>query len=194
MLDARSALAEHLVPGRYGAGEGGVSLSERRGRSIVQVAGWPERFDAVTRRITELTSCPVDPTFGRAGVGNGLAAIRVGAERIWMVGEEANLVDRLREGLDGDAASLLDLGHSRTILRIDGPASGRVLAKGLPIDLHANEFPVDATAATALHGTGVLVHRCGAAAFNLYIPRGFAVSIWQWLTSAAAEFGYQTGE
>ena len=54
MVEARSQLAGRIKPGRYGAGETPqVTLSEVRGRQIVQAAGWPNTFYAISRRIAE---------------------------------------------------------------------------------------------------------------------------------------------
>ena len=54
MLDRRSQLAEHLKLGCFGAGKTPrVMLSEVRGRAIVQVAGWPDSFENVSKRLAE---------------------------------------------------------------------------------------------------------------------------------------------
>ena len=54
MVEARSQLVGRIKPGRYGAGETPqVTLSEVRGRRIVQAAGWPDTFDVVSRQIAE---------------------------------------------------------------------------------------------------------------------------------------------
>lgn len=181
MLEPRSALYSIVRPGRFGVArpEGpGVLLSEIRGRYIVQVAAWPGTFDAVVARAGSMV--------GAAG-----AAIRVGAERLWLIGEMPGTAERLRAAFGEAEAVVLDISHSRVIVRADGPEVRRVLAKGIPIDLHDDAFPAGTAAQTVVEQTGVLVHRVGRDRFDLYVARSYAACFWHWLTENAAEIGYE---
>ena len=86
---------------------------------------------------------------------------------------------------------LLELTDSRTIFRIKGAAVRQVLAKGVAVDLHTSVFPVQAIAHTMVEHAGVLLHRVGPEAFELYVPRSYAANLWHWLTESSAEFGYE---
>ena len=90
-----------------------------------------------------------------------------------------------------EEAVLLNLSDSRTIVRIVGNDSRKVLAKGISIDLHADVFPIQATAHTMVENIGVLLHRVDLEVFELYIPRSYSANVWSWLTRSAEEFGYQ---
>lgn len=179
MLEARSPLHDVLRPGCYGsAGDmPGVALSELRGRKIVQLAGWPGSFDGVVEQLPDI-------------LGHSGSVLRVGAERVWVVGDDAGISDRLHAAFSDEQAVVLDLSHSRTVISVDGRMARRVLAKGFPIDLHADVFEQGGAAQTAVGHIGVLVRRTGGDRFEIYVPRSYAVSFWTWLTESAFEAGY----
>lgn len=181
MLEARSALQSVARPGRYGAmrPEGpGVVLTEIRDRQITQLAGWPDGFATVLDRLSGL-------------IDKGCPVMTAGTERVWVVGGVVGTADRLRDALPAGQAVVLDLSHARTVVAVEGPQVRRVLAKGFPIDLHADAFPEGAAAQTAVDHVGVLVHRTGPDRFEIYVPRSFAAGFWRWLTESAAEVGYE---
>lgn len=192
MLEARSQLASHVKPGRYGSGDSpGVALSEVRGRSIVQAAGWPDSFDTVSTRLASAAGGTVPNAFGIASVADTVTTIWAGAERLWFTADDPALMKRFDGVVTDEEAVLLDLSDSRTILRIKGTVARNVLAKGIAIDLHTDAFPVQAIAHTMVEHAGVLLHRVGPEAFELYAPRSYSVNMWHWLTVSAEEFGYE---
>ncbi|MBO88999.1 MAG: hypothetical protein CMP14_05715 [Rickettsiales bacterium] len=192
MLDRRSQLAEHLKPGRYGAGDKpGVVLSEVRDRAIVQAAGWPDSFDEVSKCLAKVAGGAPPGTFRIASVADTVTILWAGAERLWFTADDRDLISRFDGCVTDEEAMLLELSDSRTILRIKGGAARRVLMKGVAVDLHTSVFPMQAIAHTMVEHAGVLLHRVGPEAFELYVPRSYAVNIWQWLTKSSAEFGYE---
>ena len=102
---------------------------------------------------------------------------------------EGALYEGLKDRLDG-IASVSDQSHGRIIIRIGGKKSRQVLAKGTPVDLHADEFPVGQSAVTQMAHIGVHLTRTGENTFEVSVFRGFAESFWEWLTQQAEEFGY----
>ena len=195
MVEARSQLVGRIKPGRYGAGETPqVTLSEVRGRQIVQAAGWPNTFYAISRRIAEAAGGTVPGTFGIAAVADTVTAIWAGAERLWFTADDPTLMSRFDGKFTDEDAVFLDISDSRAVLRVTGLKARNVLAKGVAVDLHTSIFPVQAIAHTMVEHAGVLVHRVGPEAFELYVPRSYAVNLWHWLTESAAEFGYGVEE
>jgi methylglutamate dehydrogenase subunit D len=160
--------------GRFGADKGapGVILSVVHPFSLVTVIARKGKSKAVK---------------------DGLAALR-GARAMWAGpgqyyvkgAESAALKKKL-----GDAASIIDQSHGRVTLRIAGPKSRALLAKGTPVDLHTDEFPVSASAVTQMAHVGVHLTRTGKEEFELSVFRGFSESFWEWLTEQALEFGYR---
>ena len=88
-------------------------------------------------------------------------------------------------------ASIIDQSHGRVVIRIAGPKSRALLAKGTPVDLHDTEFAIGKSALTQIAHVSVHLTRTGSDEFILSVFRGFSESFWEWLISQAAEFGYQ---
>ncbi len=193
MAERRSPLAGHMKPGflgpASGADEWGVTLKERHPASLVPVAGWPSSAGALTNRIRESTGIAPPPP-GHAASNDDLTLLWTAPGR-WLIVSEtrSDLAETLTAAIDVDIGTVSDLGHAHCVLRLSGPMAPAVLAKGLPIDLHLRAFPVDGVVQGNIHHIGVVVHRAAADAFDLYVYRGFAVSLLEWLTDAATEYG-----
>jgi sarcosine oxidase subunit gamma len=193
MAERQSPLAGHWKPGFRGPASGaddwGVILKERRPASLVQVAGWPASAGALTDRVRDLSGVAPPPP-GNAASDGDLTLLWTAPGR-WLIVSEtrADLAETLTAAIDVDIGTVSDLGHARCVFRLSGPMAPSVLAKGLPIDLHLRAFPVDGVVQGSIHHVGVTVHRAAADAFDLYVFRGFAVSMLEWLTDAATEYG-----
>ena len=75
-------------------------------------------------------------------------------------------------------------------MRIEGPNAKDLLNRFLPIDLRDHAFADGAVASTAFHHVGVTLMRTGDA-YELFIPRGFALSLWEMLVESAEQFGLE---
>lgn len=175
-----SPLASILTPGLFGASRGvpSVNLSVRHPASIVTVIARKSRADDLTTALNQLQNCAVH---------------WAGFEQFYVVAEglaEGALYLELKDKLNG-IASVSEQSHARVIIRVSGPRSRSVLAKGTPVDLHAHEFPVGACAVTQMAHIGIHMVRTGGDAFEISVPRGFAESFWKWLAQQSEEFGYQ---
>jgi sarcosine oxidase subunit gamma len=108
----------------------------------------------------------------------------------------------LSEGIDGwafelqlrsslaDVASFVDQSDGRTIIRISGPCARHALAKGVHVDLHPSAFRPGDAAATVVAYVGVHFWQVDAVpTYEFTMFRSFAVSFWDWIATAAAEFG-----
>ena len=196
MPEIRSALAAVAKPGRLGAtGEApGLVVREIVGRDLVQVSGWPDSFATVSAKLSGQLDCPLPETTRDASRKDDIAVLMVAPERHWLLAPLAKgLGAELAAAFSSEQAVVTELGHSRTVLRLSGPAVREVLAKGLPIDLDSSVFPVGRFAQSAISHVSILVLRVedegGHAAFEVFVPRGFAVTFWEWLVEAAAEPG-----
>jgi methylglutamate dehydrogenase subunit D len=175
-----SALAATAQRGRFGAGEGtpGIDLSVRHPAAIVSVISRLGQFQEVTKVLAARTDCE---------------AHWAGFEQFYVRRDdcvEGELYRSLRQEL-GALASVIDQSHGRVIIRIAGSKARAVLAKGTPVDLHPDEFPIGKCAVTQMAHVGVHLVRNGADSFELSVFRGFAESFWEWLTIQSVEFGYR---
>lgn len=180
MPDRVSPLADIALQGRFGADKGapGVELSVRHPASIVTVIARNEKSQALKATLDRMTGCIIQ---------------WAGADQYYAVADgmgEGALYAELKTRLSG-MASVSDQSHGRVILRISGPKARNVLAKGTPVDLHGQEFPVGKSALTQMAHVGAHLTRTGEDAFELSVFRGFAENFWEWLTEQSEEFGYQ---
>jgi len=175
-----SALARVALPGRFGADKGdpGIELSVGHPASIVTVIARKGAVARLADVLQDLEGCNVH---------------WAGFEQYYVVAEgraEGSLYRELKEKL-GHLASVSEQSHGRIIIRVAGRKSRSVLAKGTPVDLHAEAFPIGKSAVTQMAHVGVHLTRIGENSFELSVFRGFAESFWEWLTEQAEEFGYR---
>jgi methylglutamate dehydrogenase subunit D len=175
-----SALQAIAIQGRFGAdkGEPGITLSVVHPLAIAMVIARKGKAKALKDTLVTLKSVDV------LWAGPDQYFVQSTAK------SEMALYTELKSRLQ-NIASVTDQSHGRVTIRISGPKSRAVLAKGTPIDLHDDEFPLGKSALTQMAHVGVHLTRTGKDEFTLSVFRGFSESFWQWLTSQSAEFGYQ---
>jgi len=94
---------------------------------------------------------------------------------------------------DIPAGAVNNVSSGRTVIRLHGAKIRDVLAKGCPLDLHLENFKFGDCAQSRIGGLNVLLDHIDDATFDVYVARGFAQVMWEWLIEAAAEYGYQVG-
>ena len=182
MVERVSALADHHRPGRFGAdGTPGVTLSEVPGLVLHQIAGWPDTLSTVGHEAAEAAGAEAAPGPCHATLGERGALLRIAPLKWWLLSVAA-------PALAPEEGATLDLSHSRTHLRIAGPQAVDLLIRHLPLDLRPSAFPVGRVGSSAFHHVGVTLWR-SEAGFELFLPRGFAASLWDMLLESAAQFG-----
>lgn len=191
MSDAISPLKGHAEPRTVGQGAPGVTLTERRLVSLVQVAAWPDTAEPVEGIVASLLGCAPPQRADSSSGGPEGAILALGAGRLLVESRDPRLAEHLAVQIGPDLGAVTDLSHARVAIRVSGPRAAWVLAKGLALDLHPGAFPPLTVAQSAIHEVGVIVRRLSAESFDLYVYRGFALSFWDWLTEAAAETGYR---
>ena len=92
----------------------------------------------------------------------------------------------------GDRAAVTTQGHGRTCIRLAGSNARDLLPKGCTLDFHFRHFSVDDCAQTTLGHVNAMINCIeNASTFDLFVPRSYAVSFWEWMTDASMEFGYK---
>ncbi len=198
MAERLSALAPAYRAGSFGASHAagpGIVLAERRKLAMVQVAAIGGEIEATRRGITTAVGLTPDAQPNRAVASERTSVLWVGPGR-WLVVEperaDANLEALLRSALPASQTALIDLSSSRTVLRIAGPSARDLLAKGCAIDLHPEAFSAGACAQSLLGHVAMLVHAVDdAPTLDIYVARSFGLTVWEWLTELAAEYGYR---
>jgi len=179
-------------PGRHGGDAApGVVIAERADVAICSVLARRGAADRLAAAVQSAFACelPLTPRYA----GNGTVAFAWAGPGQWLaLGERMTgpaSAQQLRAAL-GDAASVIDQSHGRTLIRVGGPRAREALAKGVLIDLHPAAFGPGSTASTVISHTGVHFWQVDAApTYELSVASSFALSFLQWLTGAADEFG-----
>jgi methylglutamate dehydrogenase subunit D len=173
-----SALADLAKPGRFGADRGapGVTLSVIHPVTMSMVIARKGK--------AKVLKDALDP---RLRGDDGVVVMWAGPDQYYVCNAPYT---ELKEKLEG-LASVTDQSHGRVVIRIAGPKARALLAKGTPVDLYTDEFPVGKSALTQMAHVSVHLTRTGEDEFTLSVFRGFSESFWEWLTSQAGEFGYQ---
>ena len=92
--------------------------------------------------------------------------------------------------LSTEESTTLDLSHSFTQIEIIGEKAEVFLNRHLPIDLRKKNFSINSIASSAIHHVSVKLWY-SERGYNLFIPRGFSLSIWELLLQTASQFGYE---
>ena len=195
MPQRRSALIEAYQTGTFGAApeDGpGIQLAERRGLAIIHLAG-PGGDEAFRAAVKGFLGCAM-PVIPNTTATSGDRCLLWLAPTRWLVVSTgdgpADLVSGLSAALAGLSGAVTDVSSGRTVIRVTGRDARHLLAKGCPLDFHSSRFKPGDCAQSILGAVNVLLHATGdGAAIDLYCARGFALSMWEWLTDAAGEFG-----
>ena len=188
MAARRSALEGHIRPGRRGRdrAEPGIRLSERQPGSVWQVTAWPDRLDEAGSAAAAAAGVEAYPGPGRAALGDGTVLMRTEPLR-WLLIAEAELAE---PDVAAEAGTVLDLGHARTILRIEGPDAAALMARLAPLDFRPRSFPDGAVATSAVHHVAVTV-LARDDGYDLFAFRSFGLSLFEHVAETAEQFGLE---
>lgn len=189
----RTALSDHPKAKLRTAGTGGLPgavLEEQKPAAIVQINGAPQESRLATALGYLGLSATPEPR--RACPGKGGTLLWNGPGQ-WLVVSSStpakDFVNDMRGALEASGATITDLSHSRTVIRIAGPKAREVLLRGCPLDLEG--FKVNDTASSVLSHLTVQIHCIGDQTFDLYVFRSFGLALWEWLIDAALEYGVE---
>jgi heterotetrameric sarcosine oxidase gamma subunit len=184
MVDRVSALAGHNLPGHRGdSSKSGVILREPQDLLLHQVAAWRDSIDEVGKTLANTIGAAAAAGPCSAVTGSKGSMLRIEPMKWWLVGIAA-------PAFDGEQAVTLDLSHSRTRLCVAGDDAAEFLNRHFPLDLREASFPVGTVASSATHHVGVTLWRSGEG-YELFIPRGFALSLWEGFVESAEQFGVE---
>ena len=192
MVDRISALSGNYKVGLFGSLKenetAGIQLQDMHGLILHQLAAWPESLDQVGNLAAgklglneysgpSYASVKSDENFDE------VAMLRIEPLKWWVYGAPA-------PELGPELGATLDLSHSRTHIRVTGSDAATVLNKHLALDLREQSFAINSVASTVFHHVGVTLWR-SVAGYELFIPRGFALSLWEPLVHSSEQYGLE---
>ncbi|NKB57624.1 MAG: hypothetical protein GKS00_14955 [Alphaproteobacteria bacterium] len=184
----RSALAHCAIDGVVAKSGLDASISEQAFVGKVVLRGNPSdsEFLATVRGALEL-DLPLAPN--TSSETPPVSALWLGPDE-WMLicapGSEAAVVDSLNAALAEGHSTVVDVSDAYTVLRLSGPASRTILAKGCALDLHPRAFAFGDVARTMIAKADVILHQTadetddGGPVFDVYVARSFADYLWRW--------------
>jgi methylglutamate dehydrogenase subunit D len=184
MADRISALAGHYRKGFHGPrGVVGVKMQDMVGLEMHQIAAWPDTINDVGAIAAESAGASAAPGPRQAAVGSNGTLLRIEPLKWWLFGAVA-------PELDPESGNTLDVSHSRTHLRITGPDASEFLNRHVSLDLRDESFSVGSVGSTVIHHVGVTLWRSDNG-YELFLPRGFALTLWEGFVESAAQFGLE---
>ena len=184
MLKRYSALDENYIVGKYPVKKKiNLKFKEHKNLLLQQLSFWPKSFiESLNFIKNELNSDQI-PDFNKGSVFTDHSLWRMEPFKFWLLGKQLNLPEEL--GTD------LDLSQAFTCIEITGEDIPLFLNRHLPVDLRENVFVFPASASSAIHHVSVKLLKFSIDKYYLFIPRGFALSIWEILLETSKQFGYE---
>ena len=184
MVKRISALDKYFQKGVFGkTDKTGLILSVVQGLILYQVAAWSDTLNDVGTKLAKSFNLKEYPSANKVVSSSQITMLRIEPLKWWVI------VSKIKE-LSSEEGSIIDLSHSRTHVRISGNDSIALLNRHLPIDLRETSFPLNSVASTAFHHCSVTLWR-STKGYELFLPRAFALSLWEVLLESAAQFGYE---
>ncbi len=193
-------MGEHLVPywpfcwvaGRTGleAGPAETTILARVNVALAELMPFKGKEEALARTMREVHEVDL-PRVPRRVRGRQLACTWAGPWR-WLLETCGSApMDEIERSLVPCAAVVRQT-DGRTLLRMSGRKVREVLRKGVTIDLHPRKFRSGDAALTLVAGMDAHLWQLDETpTYEILINRSVTGSFWDWLESAAAEFGLE---
>ena len=184
MLNRNSAIINKYNIGKYPFEDNiEIILSENCNLIVQQIAAWPNEISNIEKFFSDKLGVQKKIDFNKGEILKDKSLWRMEPSKWWLLGSTINLPENL--------GTSLELSHAFTSISIDGEKSDILLNRHLPLDLRLDNFPINSSASSAIHHVSVKLFRISEKEFRLFIPRGFALSIWEILLETASQFGYE---
>ena len=184
MLKRHSALDANYLPGSYSSeSKIGLQFKEFSNLQLIQIASWPNTLSETENFLKKEFTIDNLPSFNKGSITEKYSLWRMEPLKWWLLQKEINYPSEL--------GTTLDLSHAFTGIIISGDQATLLLNRHLPIDLRENIFPVASSASSGIHHVSVKLLKINTNTYYLFIPRGFALSIWEILQETAKQFGYE---
>ncbi|MGP3977113.1 sarcosine oxidase subunit gamma [Streptomyces sp. 8N114] len=170
-------------------GARGVALTERPFLTMVNLRVTPASEAA--DRIEKTLGAPLPRQCGHTTASGSHTVFWLGPDE-WLVLSQADgpaVAAELREALEGDPGSVVDVSANRTTLELSGQAARQVLEKGCPLDLHPRAFGPGQAVSTTVGPVAVLLWQVDDVPTYRLLPRSsFADYLARWLIDAMSEY------
>ena len=190
-LSQRQGALDHLgLSARaQSAGENGVHLTVLPVPRIIELRGaWSDAFASAVQQTLGVNIPATSPGTAKS---DDLTALWMGPDRWWLVADGPVLpsVNELHQKLAAFNAAVVEVGDAFVAVKIAGPKSRDVLAKGCTIDLHPRAFKTGSIVQTNLAKAQIALYQLDEITYQIFARRSFAEYLWTWLEDAGIEYG-----
>jgi sarcosine oxidase subunit gamma len=171
------------------AGENGVHLTVLPVPRIIELRGaWSDAFASAVQQTLGVNIPATSPGTAKS---DDLTALWMGPDRWWLVADGPVLpsVNELHQKLTAFNAAVVEVGDAFVTVKIAGPKSRDVLAKGCTIDLHPRAFKTGSIVQTNLAKAQIALLQLDEITYQIFARRSFAEYLWTWLEDAGIEYG-----
>lgn len=183
MVNRTSSLSSNYLVGKKTNNNINLKFKEIKNIELTQIAVWPETINEVGMHIANYLKLPKFAEPNKAVTNDKFVMMRIEPLKWWLLGSEIPLIST-------DQGTTLDLSHSYTQILVSGTNEKTFLNRFMSIDLREKSFPLSSVASSAIHHVSVKLWR-SEDGYNIFIPRGFALSLWELFNQAASQFGYE---
>ena len=155
MARSVSSLHGHMNKGRYGApGKAGVIIEEVAVASHIQISSWPNTTQDIEKVAAKSAGFSTAPGPGKVKRGKTSDLLRIEPLKWWLISNNKEIT---LPSVSAEKGMVLDLGSSKTLLKITGPQASSLLNNFVPLDLRKQMFLKDDVASTSFHHIGVTI-------------------------------------
>ena len=184
MVDRVSALATNYTKGYFEVDKKiTLTFREIKDLYIKQIAAWPLTIDAIDSKLANLMNTTNAPGFNQSFSKDNKHVLRIEPLKWWIIGDDT-IETNSNEG------AIIDLSHAFTSIEVRGESAKKFLNRHLPLDFRDDSFPNNYVASSAIHHVSVKVWKINQG-YRIFIPRGFALSLWEIFLETAHQFGYE---
>ena len=184
MLKRYSALDYNYSIGKHAFNNSiNIQFKEYLAINLQQIAFWPNTLSTNNDFLQKQLNIKKLPTFNKGIIHSDFSVWRIEPLKFWILDKNVNLAEEL--------GTTLDMSHAFTCLNISGEMATLLLNRHLPIDLREKNFPSGSSASSAIHHVSIKLLKISKNNYQLFIPRGFALSIWEILLESSKQFGYE---
>ena len=179
-----SALDSNYIPRKYPFNNHAeIIFKERSNINLQQIACWSNNLSEIENFFCKELTINNPPDFNKGLIDKNFSLWRIEPFKWWIIDKNINLNENL--------GTTLDMSHAFTCLNISGKEASSLLKRHIPIDLRDNIFSPASSASSAIHHVSIKLLKLTENNYYLFIPRGFALSIWEILLETSKQFGYE---
>jgi heterotetrameric sarcosine oxidase gamma subunit len=184
MLKRYSALDSNYFPGKYPFdNSANIILKECNNLNLQQIACWPHTLSEMGNFFQRKLNINSSPNFNEGIVGKEFSLWRMEPLKWWVLDKNITLPENL--------GTSLDMSHAFTCIDISGKDTTLLLNRHLPLDLRDKITSQPSSFSSAIHHVSIKLLKYSNDNYYLFIPRGFALSIWEILLESSKQFGYE---